>query len=160
MQSSASCSITPQSACACIVLLLFTLLIASGCGSSQETTTETMEIQLPAPERTAFLVGQVLFPDGQPAKQAAVQTEPFTTTAQADTQGVFHIYEEIASSDYQFIARHARYPDERGQTAVTIGQEAPSDSVYIIMGRSMTNRPIDVDTLGTGGGLDRSRTDN
>ena len=114
-----------------------------------------MEIQLPAPERTAFLVGQVLFPDGQPAKQAAVQTEPFTTTAQADTQGVFHIYEEIASGDYQFIARHARYPDERGQTAVTIGQEAPSDSVYIIMGRSMTHQPIDLDLplvpMGPGG---------
>lgn len=160
MQPSTSSSIAPQSACACIVLLLFTLLIASGCGSSQETTTGTMEVQRSAPERTAFLVGQVVFPDGEPAERAAVQTEPFTTTAQADTQGVFHIYEEIASGDYQFIARHARFPDERGQTAVTIGQEPPSDSVYIILGRSMTNQPIDVDTVGTSGGLDKSRTGN
>jgi len=157
MQSLPFSGVTQQSAYACIVSLLFTMLLVSGCGSSQDVATET---ERAAPERAAFLVGQVLFPDGQPAKQAAVQTEPFTTTTQADTQGVFHIYEEIASGDYQFIARHARYPDERGQTAVTIGQDAPSDSVYIIMGRSMTNRPIDVDTLGTGGGLDRSRTDN
>lgn len=119
-----------------------------------------MERERPAPERTAFLVGQVLFPNGDPAKQAAVQTEPFTTTVQADTMGVFRIYEEIASGDYQFVARHARYPDERGQTAVSIGQEAPSDSIYIILGRSMANRPIDLDTLGTSGGLDKSRTGN
>jgi len=102
----------------------------------------------------------VLFPNGEPAERATVQTEPFTTTVQADTQGVFYIYEEIASGDYQFVARHARYPDERGQTAITIGEEAVSDSVYIVMGRAMTYQPIDVDTLGTSGGLDKNRTDN
>ena len=146
-----------QSAIGCLALLLFTLLIASGCGSSQDVATDQERM---VPERTAFLVGQVLFPDGEPAVEATVQTEPFTTTVQADTQGVFHIYEEIGSGDYQFVARHARYPDERGQTAVSIGQEALADSIYIVMGRSMTHQPIDVDTLGTSGGLDRNRTDN
>jgi len=151
-----------QNAIVYLALLLFTLLIASGCGSSQDMATETERPvpERPVPERTAFLVGQVLFPNGEPAERATVQTEPFTTTVQADTQGVFYIYEEIASGDYQFVARHARYPDERGQTAITIGEEAVSDSVYIVMGRAMTYQPIDVDTLGTSGGLDKNRTDN
>ena len=152
MQSSTSSSATPQGACACIVSLLLTLLIASGCGTSQDVATDQERM---VPERTAFMVGQVLFPDGEPAEGATVQTEPFTTTVQADTQGVFRIYEEIGSGDYQFIARHARYPDERGQTAVTIGQEAPSDSVHIVMGRSLTHQPIDLDLspvpMGPGG---------
>jgi hypothetical protein len=145
------------SALALVVSLVVTLLIAVGCGSSQDVATE---IERPVPERTAFLVGQVFFPDGEPAEEATVQTEPFTTTVYADTQGVFHIYEEMVSGEYQFNARHARYPDERGQTAVSIGQVAPSDSVYIVMGRSMTHQPIDVDSLGGSGGSDEVRPGN
>jgi hypothetical protein len=119
--------------------------MASGCGSSQDVTGEVEQ-----PERGPFLVGKVLFPDGEPAEEAVVLTEPFTMTVQADTQGVFHLYQELMSGDYQLVALHARYPDERGQTAVTIGEEAPPDSIYIVMGRSLTYYPVDMDTLNLG----------
>jgi len=130
-----------QHALSCITPLLLTLLMASGCGSSQDVTGEVEQ-----PERGPFLVAKVLFPNGEPAEKATVQTEPFTTTVQADTQGVSHIHAELISGDYQLVALHARYPDERGQTAIAIGQEAPSDSVYIVMGRSMIHPVIDMDT--------------
>lgn len=131
-------------ALSCITFLLLTLLMASGCGLSQDVTGEVEQ-----PERGPFLVGKVLFPDGEPAEEAVVLTEPFTTTVQADTQGVFHFYQELMSGDYRLVARHARYPDDRGQTAVTIGENAPPDSIYV-MGQSLTYYPVDMDTLNLG----------
>ena len=147
MSSLASSGGKQSSASALVLSLGVTLLIAVGCGSSQDVATE---IERPVPERTPFLVGQVFFPDGEPAEEAMVLTEPFTMTVQADTQGVFRLYQELMSGDYQLVAHHARYPDERGQTAVTIGEEASPDSIYIVMGRSLTYYPVDMDTLNLG----------
>jgi len=141
MSSLATSGGKQASAFALVVSLVVTLLIAVGCGSSQEVATE---IERPVPERTAFLVGQVFFPDSEPAEEATVQTEPFTTTVYADTQGVFHIYEELAVGDYELIARHKDHPEHVGRTQM-ISQSAPSDSVYIVIGGLRSHGPIDMD---------------
>ena len=134
------------SALALLVSLVVTLLIAVGCGSSQDVATAP---ERSAPERTPFLIGQVSFPNGEPVEGALVRTQPFTSTAETDSAGVFHFYETMGDDDYQFIAEHRDYPEQRGQTSLSVHRGATPDSLQIVMGRSMAYEPIDVDKPGS-----------